>query len=111
MYFKHIHQGTKMSIKSLVGKKMSKEVTFMGEKVKISKLSVSQVEAIQEAAKEIEKNPEKGFDVLKVVVRAGAEGGGDLTDEEFADFSMDELSKLSAEIMKFSGIAGDSTGK
>jgi hypothetical protein len=35
------------------------------------------------------------------------EGGEDLTDEDFETFPMDELSKLSTEVMKFSGIGQD----
>ena len=40
-------------IKGLVGRKMTKSVKFMGEDIKISKLSVSEVLAIQEKAKNI----------------------------------------------------------
>lgn len=96
-----------MSIKTLIGKRMTKEVNFMGEKVKISKLSVLEVTKIQEEAKDIEANPDKGFDVLKTVIRSAVEDAGALTDEEFENFPMDELSKLSTEVMKFSGIGGD----
>jgi hypothetical protein len=46
--------------------------------------------------------------VLKLVISAGVEGGAELTDEDFQGFSMDELSKLSAEVMKFSGIGSES---
>lgn len=35
------------------------------------------------------------------------DGGDELSDDDFKEFPMDELSKLSNEIMKFSGIAGD----
>lgn len=95
-------------IKALVGRKMTKTVKFMGDDVKISKLSVQQVLAIQEKAKEIETNDAAGLEVLKLVINAGVEGGEQLTDEDFQGFSMDELSKLSAEVMKFSGIGSES---
>ena len=95
-------------IKGLVGQKMSKEVNFMDNKVKIFKLSVSEVLTIQEQAKLSQEDEEQaGFDVLRTVIRAGVEGGENLSDDEFADFPMDELSKLSNAIMKFSGIEGD----
>lgn len=100
-----------MNIKDLIGKKMTKEVAFMGQKVNINKLSVENVEAIQEQAKEIEADPSKGFDVLKTVIRASVEGGAELTDEDFKGFPMDELSTLSNSIMAFSGIAGEKAGK
>ena len=94
-------------IKDLVGKKMTKSVKFMGEDVKISKLSVAEVMDIQNKAKTLEQDDSAGFDVLKTVIKAAVEGGSDLTDQDFENFPMDELSKLSAEIMKFSGIGAD----
>lgn len=97
-------------MKSLIGRKMHKPVKFMGEDIKISKLSVSEVIEIQNKAKAIENDEAEGFNVLKVVIRSGAEGAGDLSDEDFDNFPLDELSKLSNEIMKFSGIGSD-TGK
>jgi hypothetical protein len=100
-----------MGIKDLVGKKMTKEVTFMGEKVKVTKLSVDQVTAIQETAKDIETNPDAGFNILKTVIRSAVLDAEDLSDEAFGGFPMDELSNLSQEIMKFSGIAGEKSGK
>jgi hypothetical protein len=95
-------------IKSLVGKKMTKNVKFMGEDVKISKLSVSEVMEIQDRAKTINKDDEEGFNILKTVIRASVEGAKELSDEDFNNFPLDELSKLSNEIMKFSGIGQDS---
>lgn len=97
-------------IKGLVGKKMTKTVKFMGEDVKISKLSVAEVMEVQELAKKIESNESEGFNVLKTVIRSGVENAKELSDETFENFPLDELSKLSSEIMKFSGI-GQETGK
>jgi hypothetical protein len=97
-------------IKSLVGRKMTKSVKFMGEDIKISKLSVSEVLEIQEKAKGIEGNEEASFDVLRTVIRSAVDGGEDLSDQDFDTFPMDELTKLSNEIMKFSGI-GQEAGK
>lgn len=103
-----VEKSSKMSFKDLVGKKMTKSVKFMGEDVKISKLSVSEVMDIQEKAKSIASDENEGFTVLKVVIKASVEGAGDLADEDFNTFPMDELAKLSNEIMKFSGIGQDS---
>jgi len=94
-------------IKSLVGRKMTKSVKFMGEDVKISKLSVSEVMTIQEKAKDIENNDTAGLELLQTVIRSAVEGAEDLADEDFQTFPMDELSKLSNEIMKFSGIGAE----
>jgi len=98
---------TKMSIANLIGKKMSKTVKFMGEDIKISKLSVAEVLKIQEAAKDLDTDDSKGFEVLKTVIQSSVEGGTELQDGDFENFPMDELSKLSNEIMKYSGIGGE----
>lgn len=99
-------------IKSLVGRKMTKPIKFMGEEVKISKLSVSEVLEIQEKAKGGEVDESTGFDLLKRVIKMSVEGASDLSDQDFDTFPMDELSKLSNEIMKFSGIGGtEASGK
>ena len=93
-----------MSFEKLVGKKMSKTAKFMGEDIKISKLSVAQIISIQEAAKVAEADETKGFEILKTIIRASAEGADALSDADFNDFPMDELSNLSNSIMTFSGI-------
>ena len=95
------------SIKGLVGRLMSKNVKFIGEDIKINKLSVAQVLEIQILAKDIDQTDEGGFNLLKQVIRLSVENASELTDEDFNAFPMDELSKLSNEIMKYSGIAGD----
>jgi hypothetical protein len=94
-------------IRALVGRKMTKPVKFMGADVNISKLSVAQVLEIQNRAKGIEADDNEGFNVLKTVIRASVEGASDLTDQDFENFPLDELSKLSNDIMKFSGIGSD----
>jgi hypothetical protein len=98
------------AIKELVGKKMEKDVTFMGVKVKISKLSVAEVMQIQEAAKNLEKDESEGLNLLKHVIKSAVQGAEELDDTDFEKFPMDELSKLSNEIMTFSGI-GAQQGK
>lgn len=97
----------KMGFEKLVGKKMSKPAKFMGEDIKISKLSVAQIMTIQEAAKTAENDESKGFEILKTIIKASAEGADTLSAEDFEGFPMDELSKLSNEIMVFSGIGED----
>jgi hypothetical protein len=105
----------KMSMRDLIGKKLSKKVKFMDSDIIICKLSVSEVMAIQEQARVTEtsenKDENQGFQVLKLVIRSSAEGAAEITDEEFDKFPMDELSKLSNEIMKYSGIGGQTEGK
>lgn len=104
-------------IKSLVGKTMTKTATFMGEKLSIKKLSVAQILEIQEQSTPQKDDEGKsiidekaGFESLKMIVRFSVENAEDLSDEEFDGFPLDELSKLSNEIMKHSGI-DDKKGK
>ena len=57
----------KIDFKSLVGKRLSKSVNFMGQKVDIKKLSVSEVMEIQEKAKEAEKDEKENFNILSLL--------------------------------------------
>jgi hypothetical protein len=91
-------------IRGLVGQRMTKSVKFMGKDVTISKLSVAEVMDIQNKAKTLEQNDDSGIDVLMTVIRSAVEGAKDLSDQDFESFPMDELAKLSNEIMRFSGI-------
>jgi hypothetical protein len=103
-------KGNKMSIKTLVGKKITKTVKFMNEDVQIKKLNVDEVMDIQAKAKNISEDDSQGFEVLRHVIKVAVEGADDLSDQDFNAFPMDELSKLSNEIMKFSGL-GSEAGK
>jgi hypothetical protein len=93
--------------RNLIGRRMSKNWKFMNEEVKINKLSVEQVLEIQELANKVEGNNTQGFELLKRVIKMSAEGSEDLSDDDFAKFPMDELTKLSNEIMKYSGLGGE----
>jgi hypothetical protein len=91
-------------IMGMIGKRITKTVQFMNEKVEIRKLSVAEVLEIQELAKEVEKEDNSGITMLKTVISRAMPEAADMTEEDFRGFPMDELSKLSGEIMKFSGI-------
>ena len=94
-------------MKNLVGKSITQTVKFMGESVKIKKLTVAEVLEIQEQAKEAEKSENAGFDLLKRVIKMSVEDAKDLSDDDFKTFPMDELNKLSNDIMKFSGMTAE----
>ena len=97
-------------MKNLVGKRIVKTVTFMGEKTEISKLSVQQGLEIQELARKMAESPDDegtGMGILMAVIKASVKGAEDLTEEDFNSFPMDELSSLSKSIMQFSGMAGE----
>ena len=98
-----------LSLKTLATKSMKTTHKFMDEKVDIKKLTVAEVEEIQELAKSIKEDDQKSnMTVMKRVIKIGCIQGGDLEDEDFQSFPIDELANLSNAIMKFSGIAGDS---
>lgn len=97
-------------IKGLVGRKMTKKIKFCGEDIEITKLSVAETLAIQAKAKELGEEETAGIKLLQVVIVAAVPDAKDLSDDEFQSFPIDELSKLSAEIMKFSGM-GQEAGK
>lgn len=105
-----VNKENKMSFKDLVGKRMHKQVKFMGEDIKIYKLTVAEVMAIQDVAKGSSNDDDEGIRVLKTVIGQAVDGAEELTEEDFRKFPMDELSKLSKEILKFSGL-GDDSGK
>lgn len=93
-----------MSMKNAVGKPVSKTVAFCGEKVTIKKLTVAEVQSIQAKATEAAGDESASISMLKFVIGLSVDGGADLTDEEFADFPIDELSKLSNEVLEYSGL-------
>lgn len=86
--------------------KTKKTAKFMGLDVEINKLSVAQVLTIQEKSESVKEsnNPKDNLMLLGMVVRAGVEELSGLDDEELFELPMDELSSLSAEIMKYSGM-------
>ena len=91
-------------LKSLVGRKVWRNIKFMGEDIRIKKLSVSEVVTIQNKAKELKEGDEANFEVLKQVLKFAMEGADDLSDEDFEGLPLDELSRVANEILKHSGI-------
>jgi hypothetical protein len=75
----------------------------MDTEIEIYKLTIAEVVEIQELAKTVTESS-NGLELLKKVIRLGAEGAADLTDEDFDTMPIDDLSKLSNEIMKYSGL-------
>ena len=69
-------------MKGLVGRKMTKTVKFMGEDIKIAKLSVAEVMEIQAKAKDLEGDEQNGFELLKKVIKLSVEKADELSDED-----------------------------
>ena len=93
----------RMSIKDLVGKKMTKKTKFLGEDVVMKKLSVADVTAIQEMTEASTEDSDQ-FELLRFVIRRAIEGADELEDSDFEEFPIDELSKLSEAIIEYSGV-------
>ncbi len=99
------------TFRSLVGKRMTKNVKFLGTDVTISKLSVSQVLEIQAKAKNTTEDEANAIDLLRTVIRLSVTGAEDISDEEFAEFPLEEISRLANDIMKYSGMNNEQQGK
>jgi len=93
-------------MKNLVGKTATKDVKFMDDSLQIRKLSIAAVMSIQELQKKNTggETAESNIALLKLVVTKAVVGAEDLTDADFASFPLDDLSKLSNEILEFSGL-------
>jgi len=90
-----------------LGSKVSKKVKFMGQEIEIVKLSISQVTKIQERVKALEGGESaegENLRLLALVVQEGAPELRDLSQEDINSFAMDELTGLSNEVMKYSGL-------
>lgn len=87
-----------------LGQTVTRKAKFMNLDVDIQKLTVAQVMRIQEFAKKANESgsEEDNIGLLTQVIREGAKELSEVP--TFDDFPMDELSKLSQEIMKFSGL-------
>lgn len=84
--------------------KVVKKSKFMNEDIDLNKLTVAQVLEIQGIAGKDEGSVDN-LKVLSTVIRFGAPELAEFSDEELQDFPLDELTKLSNEIMKYSGLA------
>ena len=78
----------------------------MGDKITINKLTVAEVMEIQDLAKEISDDEQKGFEIIKGVIAQSIAGADELTEEEWDSFPLEELTSLSTSIMEFSGMTG-----
>ena len=105
-------------IKSLIGQQVTKEIPFMGAKIAIKKLSVDEVMEIQNLVRGLQKTAEAAegsesdgddgnLEMLHTIVTKGVVEADDLTIEQLRTFPMEELNKLTEEVMKYSGYGKD----
>lgn len=104
-------------MKHLIGKDVTKEVTFMDEGVKIRKLTALELKDVQSLiadqnkalkaskGKQSEDEAEKaGMELARKVIRLGCKDSADLEDDDFVKFPPDELNKLTEDILRFCGL-------
>lgn len=95
-----------MSMKSLIGRKVSKKVQFMGEEVEIKKLTVAEIVELQKASEAAKSEDEfEGLAALRKIIRIGVSDATELSDEDFSQFPLDDLSKLAEDVMEYSGVS------
>lgn len=99
-------------MKHLVGKVITEKVDFMGEQVDVKKLSVSQVLAIQKLIQKAQNKKDEYNDVslIQDVIRMSVIGAEEITDKEFEDFPVGELTQLSESIMSLAGLGATDSG-
>jgi len=98
-------------MKHLVGKKIIEKVSFMNDEVEVKKLTVSEVLYIQELIKK-SQNKKSDYDdiaLIKDVVRLSVIGAEEITNEEFNEFPVGELTELSGNILRIAGL-GETVG-
>lgn len=107
-----------MSFKTLLENKkvVTKSVDFAGEKVEIRKLSSGEVLEIQTLGRDISKATEgadevdvedasrKGIVTLVKIIKMGAIGADEVSDDDFLNFPFDDVQKLSDAILEYSGV-------
>jgi len=95
-------------MKHLVGKLVTEKVPFMGDEVEVKKLTVGEVmglqKVIEKAAKS--KDDQAQLKLLCDVIKIAVVGAEELTDEDFNTFPIQELTGLSEQIMRLSGLGG-----
>ena len=109
-----------MSFKSLVGKRATKKFAFLGTDVEVNKLSINQVNAIQEQVAALPKivegedSSEASRAHLKLmisVIKLAVVGAGEVSDEDFMNFPLSDLQKLSDDVLRHSGLGKDQAAK
>ena len=89
---------------NLVGKKLNKTTKFVGEEITITKLPLARVFDIQEKAKAAGADEKAQMEIMLFTFQSAVTGAGELTLEDMYSFPLDDLQKLSEEILEFSGL-------
>ena len=102
-------------MRKFIGRVQTTDIPFMGDTIKIRKLSAAAIKRIGAVSKVKEGDESNALDILSIVVNEGVvfpEGEKPLSQEELSEgFSIGDLNDLSNEIMKFSGVDPDKAPK
>jgi len=95
-------------MKHLVGKLVTEKVPFMGDEVEVKKLTVGEVMGLQKVIEKAAKSKDEQaqLKLLCDVIKIAVVGAEELTDEDFNTFPIQELTGLSEQIMRLSGLGG-----
>jgi len=99
-------------MKHLVGKVLTKKVSFMGEEVEVKQMTVGEILQMQKliAAAGKSKAEDAQIGLIRDIVRLTVIGAEELTNEEFNSFPIGELNTLTESIMEVSGLGGTPSG-
>lgn len=109
-----------MSFKSLVGRRATKKFQFLGTDVEVNKLSINQVNEIQDKVASLPKIVEgestseasrAHLQLMISVIKLAVVGADEVTDEEFMNFPLSDLQKLSDDVLRHSGLGKDQAAK
>jgi hypothetical protein len=94
-------------MKHLVGKTITQKVPFMGDEVEVKKLTVGEILELQKvinASQKGKQDEEKQMKLLRDILRLAVIGADEISDEEFSNFPLGELSELSQQVVSVSGM-------
>jgi hypothetical protein len=95
-------------MKHLVGKELTEKVPFMGDEVEVRKLTVGQIMSMQKIIDKATKSKDETAQIklLCDIIKIAVVGAEELTQEDFDTFPLGELSALSENVMRVSGLGG-----
>lgn len=98
-------------MKHLVGKEIVKEFDFMGETVTVRKLTVREVLEVQKEINKLSKSKDELSQVaiIRELLRKTVKGADTMSDEEFDQFPLSELTALVEQAVAFSGMGGEAS--
>lgn len=86
----------------------TKETELDGEKVRIIKLTMKRLKAIQAQIKLLDTTDEEyQMKTIYVTLRNSVVEAADMEDEDFDEFNPKDLVQLVSEVMSYSGVAND----